>query len=189
VVDQGISKIAGYCDDEDVVYKTDLPMILFGDHTRVFKFLDFPFATGADGTRLLKPNAEIADPLFLYYGLRNLNIPNRGYNRHYSLLREQVLLMPREIAERRKRTIHGEVPLSSCSSELDAPRDHSTRASHRKSARDTPTRSACRRPSLRSTRAARCARARRGRSPQVPIGLCFWAAQSDVLDDAGFVVD
>jgi type I restriction enzyme S subunit len=68
-------------------------MILFGDHTRIFKFLDFPFVVGADGTKLLQA-AKGVDPLFLFYALRALGLPNRGYNRHFSLLREQILLIP-----------------------------------------------------------------------------------------------
>lgn len=61
VIDQGASFIAGYTDDESVVHKTDLPIILFGDHTRVFKFLDFPFAAGADGTKLLRAHVDRVD--------------------------------------------------------------------------------------------------------------------------------
>ena len=47
VVDQWSGFIAGYTDDESLVHR-HLPLILFGDHTRIFKFLDFPFASGAD---------------------------------------------------------------------------------------------------------------------------------------------
>jgi type I restriction enzyme S subunit len=102
IVDQGAALIAGYCDDDSVVYRDELPLILFGDHTRVFKFLDFPFATGADGTKLLKPNRELVHPLFLYYALRSLNLPNRGYNRHFRLLREQVIHAPKDPEEQKR---------------------------------------------------------------------------------------
>jgi type I restriction enzyme S subunit len=83
IVDQGSSFIAGYTDDEHLMHKDNLPIILFGDHTRIFKFLDFSFATGADGTKLLRANEEIVDPRFLYYALLHLDIPSRGYNRHF----------------------------------------------------------------------------------------------------------
>src|SRR4030042_1682901 len=65
VVDQGAGLISGYTDNEDAVHQEDLPIILFGDHTRNFKFLDFPFAAGADGTKLLRANARRVDPLYL----------------------------------------------------------------------------------------------------------------------------
>jgi type I restriction enzyme S subunit len=102
VVDQGAELIAGYCDVDTAVYRDHLPLILFGDHTRIFKFLDFPFATGADGTKLLKPNSHIVEPLFLYYALRNIDLPSRGYNRHFRILREQVIRAPTDRDEQKR---------------------------------------------------------------------------------------
>ncbi len=52
IIDQGQSKIAGWTNDKSTVINDNLPLIVFGDHTRVFKFIDFPFAIGADGTKL-----------------------------------------------------------------------------------------------------------------------------------------
>lgn len=53
VISQGRSYIDGYCSDESkVIY--DFPIILFGDHTRNVKYIDFPFIVGADGTKLHK---------------------------------------------------------------------------------------------------------------------------------------
>lgn len=94
IIDQGSSLIAGYTDDAQSVYGSPLPIILFGDHTRVLKYLDFPFATGADGTKLIFPNLESVDPRFLFYALKALNLEGRGYNRHYSILREREILAP-----------------------------------------------------------------------------------------------
>ncbi len=94
VVDQSQRYIAGYSDREILVYQDQLPVILFGDHTRIFKFIDFPFICGADGTKVLHPNRLLVDPQFFYYALLNLNIPSRGYNRHYRLLKEQKLPIP-----------------------------------------------------------------------------------------------
>lgn len=94
VIDQGQSLIAGYWDDEKDVYQGNLPVIIFGDHTRILKFVDFPFVTGADGVKVLVPNPSIVCPRFFYFALINLKIPNRGYNRHYSLLKEYRLPLP-----------------------------------------------------------------------------------------------
>jgi type I restriction enzyme S subunit len=101
VVDQGQAFIAGYSDEEDRLIRDDLPLVVFGDHTRCVKYVDFPFIVGADGTKVLKPNAELFDPKFFYYALLSLNIPNRGYNRHFTLLKEKTLPRP-ERAEQRK---------------------------------------------------------------------------------------
>ena len=94
IIDQGANFIAGYTDDESKVYQGDLPVIIFGDHTRFFKYVDFPFVTGADGTKILPPNRALFDPEYLYYALLNLRIENLGYNRHFKLLKEKVLPLP-----------------------------------------------------------------------------------------------
>lgn len=95
VVDQGAEKIAGYTNDEAVVYGDEcLPLIVFGDHTRTFKYVDFPFATGADGTKLIAANFRRVDSQFLHYALLNLRLPSRGYNRHFGLLKESSIAIP-----------------------------------------------------------------------------------------------
>jgi hypothetical protein len=86
IIDQSKSFIAGYTDREDLVYKGNLPVIIFGDHTREFKYVDFPFVQGADGLKLLYPDTEKINPLFFYYLLRQIDVPSRGYNRHFSIL-------------------------------------------------------------------------------------------------------
>jgi type I restriction enzyme S subunit len=93
VVDQGQKFIAGWTSDEAFAIRENLPFIVFGDHTRAFKFVNFPFALGADGTQLLKPKPEF-NPRFFYFGCLQLSLPNRGYNRHFTLLKEQSLPMP-----------------------------------------------------------------------------------------------
>jgi len=93
IVDQGQKLIAGWTNDESTALRERLPLIVFGDHTRVFKFIDFPFAIGADGTQLLKP-VEAFNTRFFYYACLDLALPNRGYNRHFSLLKEQDLPRP-----------------------------------------------------------------------------------------------
>ena len=102
VVDQGEGLIAAYSDADSLVHSEALPLIVFGDHTRAFKFVNFPFITGADGTQLLLPNEEEVDPRFLYYALRNLDIPSRGYSRHFKYLKEQSLWAPKQKDEQHK---------------------------------------------------------------------------------------
>ncbi len=93
VIDQGQEPIAGWTDDESAVIDAPLPLVVFGDHTRTFKFVDAPFARGADGTQLLRPKPEI-DPLFFFYACRAIDLPARGYNRHFTVLKEKELSYP-----------------------------------------------------------------------------------------------
>lgn len=93
VIDQGQGYIAGWTDSSEAAIREGLPFIVFGDHTRAFKFVDFPFALGADGTQLLKP-APSFHPKYFYYACLALHLPSRGYNRHFTLLKEQMLPSP-----------------------------------------------------------------------------------------------
>ncbi len=95
VVDQGSDLIAGYTDDDSSAYNGRLPVVVFGDHTRVFKYVDFPFAIGADGAKVLEPTAAF-EPRYLYYYLLTQAIPSRGYSRHFQFLRKiSIRCVPR----------------------------------------------------------------------------------------------
>jgi len=97
IIDQGQSLIAGWTNDDSGLIDHDLPVVVFGDHTRAFKYVDFPFVRGADGTQVLKPTSDI-DPLFFFYALRGIDLPSRGYNRHFKALKEKEISIP-EAAE------------------------------------------------------------------------------------------
>ncbi len=90
VIDQGQDLIGGYTDDEDMVFDGELPVILFGDHTRSIKFVDKSFAVGAEGIKILKPQQAYV-PKFFFYLLKSLQIPSRGYSRHYQFLKKFYL--------------------------------------------------------------------------------------------------
>lgn len=93
VISQETDFISGYHDDDKNTFKVDKPVIVFGDHTRVLKYIDFDFVSGADGVKIIKPINEI-DTKFLYYMLHIL-IPNTtGYARHYKLLKELNISFP-----------------------------------------------------------------------------------------------
>ena len=94
IIDQGQTLIAGYTDCEDLVYDGPLPVVIFGDHTRALKFVDQRFVAGADGTKVLVPDTTRFDPLYFYFALSGLDVPSRGYNRHWSLLREMRVACP-----------------------------------------------------------------------------------------------
>ncbi|GAA0275490.1 hypothetical protein GCM10008965_48780 [Methylorubrum aminovorans] len=93
IVDQGASLICGYTDQRSALCPIPSPIIVFGDHTRVFKYVDFPFVVGADGTQLLKP-IENVDAKYLYYALSALELPSEGYSRHFRYLKEKNIALP-----------------------------------------------------------------------------------------------
>lgn len=95
IVDQGQSLVGGYTDDADMAVKCELPVIVFGDHTRAVKYITFPFGAGADGIKVLQPKENILPP-FLYYGTQYIvaKMPNRGYARHYQYVEKEDLPVP-----------------------------------------------------------------------------------------------
>jgi type I restriction enzyme, S subunit len=102
VVDQGQEFVAGFTDDEALIYRGGLPVIVFGDHTRQWKYVDFPFVVGADGTQLLRPSSSALDSKFLYYALSAVPLANLGYSRHFKLLKEATVRYPLSLPEQRK---------------------------------------------------------------------------------------
>ena len=98
IVDQGQMFIAAYSDSDKIF--TNVPFILFGDHTRIIKWIDFPCIIGADGVQAIKPKEEI-DIKYLYYLLSNTELPNLGYSRHMSILKEKVFYVSTDIDEQK----------------------------------------------------------------------------------------
>lgn len=91
IVDQSMDFICGYTDEIPTLVSP--PYIVFGDHTRELKYLDFAFVPGADGVKVLKP-AEGIDPKFLYYYLKAHPVQDLGYSRHFKLLKELTIPLP-----------------------------------------------------------------------------------------------
>lgn len=92
VIDQGKNLIGGYTNDVLGLIST-LPVIIFGDHTRVFKYIDFSFVPGADGIKIFQAKPCFL-PKLLFYFLQAINLPDRGYGRHYQYLAKSLLPVP-----------------------------------------------------------------------------------------------
>ena len=99
IIDQGQSRIAGSCNNLEVY--SDVPVIVFGDHTRCVKWIEFVFCPGADGTQVIK-TSKILEPKLGYYLLSNTDIPNLGYSRHMRELKEKDFRLPLDIKEQQK---------------------------------------------------------------------------------------
>ncbi len=100
IIDQGQALVAGYTDEEEGLFE-DVPAIIFGDHTRIIKYVDKPCFLGADGVKLLKANFKNANYKYLYYALLNAKIPDTGYNRHFKWLKEIEIPLPTECAQQK----------------------------------------------------------------------------------------
>ena len=96
VVDQGRDFIGGFTSDLDALHEDPLPIIIFGDHTRILKYIDFPFACGADGTQLLRSDYNRMPMSLFFYVLSSIDLTSFAYARHFKFLKEQEFLLPAE---------------------------------------------------------------------------------------------
>lgn len=101
IVSQEKDLINGYWDNEEDLFKVEKPVVIFGDHTQVIKFVDFDFVLGADGVKILKPKEKI-DPKYFYYFLQNIELDALGYARHYRLLKEINIAYPKSLPEQQR---------------------------------------------------------------------------------------
>lgn len=103
VVDQGRALVAAYTDKRESAFQGPYPVVVFGDHTRNVKFLDFNFAVGGDGVVLLRPkDEEELDTKFLCYWLKHVPLHNLGYSRHFKIFKDKEISYPIKIEEQRR---------------------------------------------------------------------------------------
>jgi len=100
IVSQESNKLVSGYTNKEIEPITDLPLIVFGDHTCNVKYVDFPFVRGADGVVLLKPSKEIITK-YLYYYLQTIEVEeSHKYMRHYKYLKDKnIPLPPKNIQE------------------------------------------------------------------------------------------
>ncbi len=93
IVSQEDEFINGYWDNEADLFRVTTPIAVFGDHTKVLKYVDFDFVLGADGVKILQPQ-DFLVPKFFFYQLQTANLDSLGYARHYRLLKEIEVVYP-----------------------------------------------------------------------------------------------
>lgn len=93
IIDQSQDAICGWTDDAQTVVTGPLPLIVFGDHTCALKFVERPFAQGADGIKILtaKPAVSIR---YLFHSLNHQPLVMEDYKRHFSTLKERRVFFP-----------------------------------------------------------------------------------------------
>ena len=95
IIDQSRDYIAGYTDDIESRIESNEPYIVFGDHTRILKYVPFPFAKGADGTQLIMSNnLDLMPQCLLFTSLVSVDLSNYSYARHFKYLKEEEILVP-----------------------------------------------------------------------------------------------
>ena len=95
IIDQGQNYIGGYTNDNKKIINCNFPIIVFGDHTKVVKLIDFKFAPGADGVKIVRP-LSIFNPKIFFYFTKYLvkKIPDKGYSRHFQYIEKEKIPLP-----------------------------------------------------------------------------------------------
>jgi type I restriction enzyme S subunit len=93
VISQSSNYIEGYSNCTEKVFQCK-EAIIFGDHTRNVKFINFPFIVGADGVKILQTQFDYK---YIYYftifSSDNL-IEDKGYSRHFGQLSSLEIPLP-----------------------------------------------------------------------------------------------
>ncbi len=93
VISQEQEYISGYNNSAEKIFHHDKPVVVFGDHSRVVKYVDFDFIVGADGVKILLVRDEL-NPRFFYYYIKWIDVQSLGYSRHYKVLKENYIPVP-----------------------------------------------------------------------------------------------
>ena len=95
IVDQGRELIGGYTNDPSKSIPCQLPVVVFGDHTKAIKHINFPFAPGADGTKVLQPKQFVNSKLLYYFTEVLVGLmKDKGYARHYQHIEKSNFPLP-----------------------------------------------------------------------------------------------
>ena len=106
VIDQSQSYICGFTDDETATIQPESAHVIFGDHTRAVKLVNFDYARGADGTQVLVAKSDKVPSYLLYQIVSDIDLSSYGYARHYKFLKESKCVIPRaEVSQRYQNTV------------------------------------------------------------------------------------
>ena len=93
IIDQSSAYISGFTNDEKaILFIKDA--IVFGDHTKIVKYINFNFCRGADGTQIILSNKNNLSNILLYYQIKNLELVSQGYSRYFKFLKEKLIVIP-----------------------------------------------------------------------------------------------
>lgn len=101
IISQEKELINGYWSKTKDLFKIKKPVIIFGDHTQIIKYIDFDFVLGADGVKILQPK-DFLYPKFFYYFVKSINLKKLGYARHFRLLKEKMVFYPKSLSEQKQ---------------------------------------------------------------------------------------
>lgn len=82
VLTAGKSFILGYTKEENGIYNSPLPVIIFDDFTTATKYVNFPFKVKSSAMKILKAK-DNANITFLYYLMQNIDFDSSDHKRYW----------------------------------------------------------------------------------------------------------
>lgn len=95
IIDQSSEFICGYTDRIETMLHLK-NSIVFGDHTKFVKYINFDFARGSDGTQILNSNTVCLSNYLLYQQIKEFNLLSQGYSRYFKFLKDKYIIIPSE---------------------------------------------------------------------------------------------
>ncbi|MCM1087182.1 MAG: restriction endonuclease subunit S [Muribaculaceae bacterium] len=95
IIDQSLKYICGYTDNENDLLNLE-SCIVFGDHTKHVKYVNFAFARGADGTQIINSAVNNVPNYILYRQILSMDLVSQGYSRYFKFLKDKYVIVPHE---------------------------------------------------------------------------------------------
>lgn len=93
IISQEKDLVNGYWNKTEDLIILKKPIVVFGDHTKVLKYIDFNFVVGADGVKIFEP-IDLIDSKFFMLAIKSLKLDDLGYARHYRILKQHKISFP-----------------------------------------------------------------------------------------------
>ncbi|BFL75947.1 hypothetical protein DN0046_03490 [Finegoldia magna] len=93
IVDQGQKFVVGYTNNREYLFEIN-SYIVFGDHTETLKYVNFGFAQGADGIKVIRTDEDKLNSKYLYHAILNFYEKTGKYKRHFSALKNTRIPIP-----------------------------------------------------------------------------------------------
>ena len=94
VVSQSKELIEGYSNEESKLLNLYDNYVIFGDHNKIVKYINFPFIVGADGTKVFSSLNNNVKYLYYHMLYNSYFINSSGYTRNYKYLKELKYNLP-----------------------------------------------------------------------------------------------
>ena len=94
IIDQSVDLICGFTNEDKFTISPIKAHVVFGDHTRIVKLVNFDYARGADGTQILISRSNNVSDYLLYQIVNSIDLSNYGYARHFKFLKSTEVVEP-----------------------------------------------------------------------------------------------